>query len=95
MKEPTYEPERAWVDTGFQQHVAASVNRIPEFDRRTGAHLWTVIQMHRVVPAMWADPTATPHLDMENLLTVQGPVCFFCEELYSDRLDKRRCKGKP
>lgn len=85
-------PQRGWSTTGFQQEVGSDVDRIPDFDPRTGDHLWSVMTMYRVQPAMWQDPTATPHLDMENLLTVQGPFCYYCEKPYTALLATRRCR---
>ena len=83
---------REWNTTGFQQEVGSDIDRIPEFDERTGDHLWSVMSMYRVQPAMWQDPTATPHLDAENLLTVQGPFCYYCEKPYTSLLATRRCR---
>lgn len=88
-------PDRAWESTGHQQEIPVTVDRIPDFDPRTGDHLWCVATMYHVQPAMWTDKAVTPHLDMENLLTVQGPFCFHCEEPYTRRLATRRCKGRP
>jgi hypothetical protein len=88
-------PERAWGSTGHQQEIPGAIDRIPDFDPRTGDHLWSVATMYRVQPATWLDKAVTPHLDMENLLTVQGPFCFYCEQPYSQRLATRRCKGRP
>lgn len=84
---------REWTGTG--QHIKVdAVDRIPEFDPRTGDHLWNVIAMFRINPAAAADPTATPMLDGENLLSILGPGCFYCEEVYTPRLALRRCRGK-
>jgi hypothetical protein len=87
--------ERAWQSTGFSQHAPGDVDRIPEFDSRTGDHLWIVITSYRVNPALMSDPTHTPMLDTENLVSVTGPGCFYCEQPYSPRLGSRRCKGRP
>lgn len=81
--------ERAWVGTGEQQHVPGDIDRIPEFDKRTGDHLWAIFTMYR-----WGGPTVeTPTLDMENLLSVLGPGCFYCNQEWSERLATRRCPG--
>ena len=34
-------------------------------------------------------------LDVENLLTVEGPGCYVCEEQYSPELAVRPCTGDP
>lgn len=87
--------ERQWVGTGHQQFVAEPPDRVPEFDPRSGDHLWVVLTMYRIDPSGFADASRTPMLDTENLLTVQGPGCYFCEEPYTPRLASRRCKGEP
>lgn len=88
--------ERAWASTGHREHVSGlEIDRIPPFDPRTGDHLWTVVTAYRVEPAGFADPTATPMLDRENLLSVAGPGCFYCEQPYTPLLASRRCKGEP
>jgi hypothetical protein len=55
-----------------------------------GRHLW-------VITGMWliADPSQRENvqLDSENLLTVQGPGCFKCEQPYSRQLARRPCRG--
>lgn len=70
--------------------VPKGFDRVPDFDPRTGEHLWTIVNMYR-----WNPGTESPILDMENLLTVQGPGCFYCEQVYTPQAAKRRCKGKP
>lgn len=89
------QPERQIVATGHQQHIDPSilVDRIPDFDPRTGDHLWMVATVYRVVPQQWTDPTHTPTLDAENLLSMVGPGCYHCGQPYSPRLATRRCAG--
>jgi hypothetical protein len=84
------EPQHAWRSTGYRQRVPGNFDRVPEYDPRSGDHLWAVFSMYRVNPQ-----AEEPMLDVENLLTVQGPGCYFCEEPYTPRLSKRRCPGKP
>jgi hypothetical protein len=40
-------------------------------------------------------PPYDPMLDQENLLTIVGPGCFYCEQPWSPRLARRRCPGEP
>ena len=87
--------ERQWTSTGDKQLVEEPPDRTPEYDPRTGAHLWMVLTMYQVDPAAFTDPTRTPMLDRENLLSVQGPGCFHCEQVYTPNLATRRCKGHP
>lgn len=84
--------ERAWRGTGQTQYVDPSdYNRTPEFDPRTGDHLWIILSTYR-----WGGPTVErPTLDTENLLAVVGPGCYFCEQRWTEHLSKRRCKGRP
>lgn len=56
-----------------------------------GQHLWATFGVWRV-----ADPAATRfHLDLENLLTLEGPGCFLCEQQYTPELAARPCPGDP
>lgn len=55
-----------------------------------GQHLWMVLTMYRVVP-----PRERYDLDMENLLSIEGPGCLWCEEPWSEGLAVRRCYGQP
>lgn len=65
------------------------IHPVPDFDKRKGEHLWTVLACYQV-----KDPTAENlTLDHENLLTVAGPGCYYCEQPYSDRMKYRRCRG--
>ena len=88
---------RQWKTTGHQQLVdpATHIDRIPDFDPRTGDHLWIVITSYEVVPQQWKDPTHTPMLDTENLLSIVGPACYHCEQAWTPLLATRRCKGRP
>ena len=56
---------------------------------KPGRHMW-------VLTAAWltADPESGQiNMDAENLLSVQGPGCFKCEQPYSRRLARRPCRG--
>ncbi len=80
----------AWRTTGQQVEVPGQVDRIPAFDSRSGDHLWAIITMFR-----WGGPEIEKHmLDQENLLSIAGPTCFYCEKPWSERLSKRRCTGE-
>lgn len=59
-------------------------------DQRPGEHLWIITGMWRV-----ADPVARARyeLDLENLLTLAGPGCYWCEEPWSEDLARRRCRA--
>lgn len=70
------------------------LDRIPEFDPRSGEHCWIEIVAYRVFPERWSKDQL-PVLDQENLVSIQGPGCFYCEEPYTERLAKRRCPGGP
>ncbi|MEU4750022.1 hypothetical protein AB0F93_03440 [Micromonospora tulbaghiae] len=74
------------------------VDRVPEYDPRSGDHLWTVTCAYRVDPERFTGERAGDGpalLDLENLLLTAGPGCFFCEQTWSPRLARRRCPGHP
>lgn len=86
--------QREWVSTGQQVYVEPGlVDRIKPFDPRSAEHLWVVTTMYEVNPRGMSDPTATPILDKENLVSILGPFCYHCEEPFSERLSHRRCPG--
>lgn len=55
-----------------------------------GEHLWMMMAMFRI-----ADPKAERfHLDFENLLTIEGPGCYVCEQTLREA-GGRPCPGDP
>lgn len=67
--------------TGFQHGKLVHV---------PGEHLWIAMAMYRV------DPTKKEHfLDTENLLTIEGPGCYWCEQQWKPGAEKTRCTGGP
>lgn len=67
-------------------------------DPGRGEHLWTLLTMHRVSDDMIRrlnnGETPGPELlDHENLLTLEGPGCFKCEQPYTPYLAHRKCTG--
>lgn len=68
---------------------------VPNYDPATHKHLWVAVTMYEVNPARAVDPDQPTYLDSENLLTVAGPACFYCEEGYTPRRAASRCPGQP
>jgi hypothetical protein len=56
--------------------------------RVSGKHLWVVLAMFQVEPA-----NSRYYLDGENLLTVEGVGCCWCERPWSEKLAEERCNG--
>lgn len=55
-----------------------------------GAHLWVVLSMFQI------EPTAGRFfLDRENLLTIEGPGCFWCELPWTEKVAANPCTGAP
>lgn len=55
-----------------------------------GKHEWIMIASFRT-----ADPISTQFLlDLENLISINGPGCLWCEEPYSALLAARWCDAK-
>lgn len=80
--------------TGSVERIDNFKDRVPEYDPRSGAHLWVSILMYKVDPAnIFRGELAL--FDHESLLSVDGPACFFCEQVFSPLLATRRCKGEP
>lgn len=57
---------------------------LPQF---VGEHMW-------VLTAMWQVDPAAAHkvLDLDNLLTMDGPLCYWCDQLYAPTIEER-CPG--
>lgn len=70
------------------------VDRVPEYDPRSGEHFWTAIVMFRIADPGKAHRSPEPVImDRENLVLV-GPIgCYFCEKLYVKGMEHRRCSG--
>lgn len=66
---------------------AAIAGRMPEFK---GRHLWVFVGMWQV-----ANPAASAQdFDMENLLSIDGPGCFWCEQVWRPTIGAK-CPGDP
>lgn len=75
--------------TGVDQEASIRFGaQIP--DLPPGEHLWLLFAAFRV-----RDPESTgqQHLDMENLVTIDGPGCYYCEAPYTRALAARPCGG--
>lgn len=66
------------------QHRHAKLEQVP------GEHLWICVSMFRVRPEQ-----PKHYLDTENLLTIEGPGCYWCEQEWKPGLEKTRCCGEP
>lgn len=52
-----------------------------------GAHLWAYSAVFRV-----SDPAnARVILDTDNLVTIDGPGCYWCEKMYTPEIAAQRC----
>lgn len=74
--------------TGIVQDVTDKAHsRVPDHD---GRHMWIVGAVFRV-----ANPARAQHdLDRENLLTIEGPGCWHCEQPWRPNIGAK-CPGEP
>ena len=86
--------ESVYSYTGDHVEVPGHVDRIPEFDPRSGDHLWVMVATWKCDPEKLVEGQEGL-LDHENLLGLGGPGCYFCEKQYSPGMANRRCKGRP
>lgn len=77
--------------TGFVERTPGELNKIPDYDPRSGNHFWIMIISYKVDPTKFNESTLFDH---ESLVNVAGPVCFYCEEAYRKGMEHRRCKGE-
>lgn len=57
--------------------------------RELGKHLWVVMSVFRVSPGL-----KRFDLDRENLLTIEGPGCYWCEQPWTEELSRQPCGGE-
>ena len=89
-KRPSGNPARRVTSLGQRIEVARKY-RADFQEPRPGEHLWIVTGAWRV-----ADPTAAQLiLDHENLLSIDGPGCYVCEEPWSRERAGQPCPGDP
>lgn len=80
------------ISAGYRELIVDFKDRIPDYDPRSGEHLWMLLTMYKWNPPSAGKPIL---LDHENLLSVDGPGCYYCEQQYSQLLATRRCLGHP
>lgn len=65
---------------------------LPKYDPIKRDHLWIITGMWRV-----ADPSQAASgefvLDLENLITLNGPGCLHCEQIWTPELQALPCMG--
>jgi len=82
-------PARRVQSTGIRVESARKW-QAPLPDVQPGRHFW-------IVTGLWTVNPTSPNLilDYENLVTVDGPGCFICEQLYSPEVAATTCPGDP
>lgn len=83
---------RAILITGGPKAEARQFHHAPDLKTPpAGEHMWITVAMFRT-----RNPEAEQfHLDLENLLTIEGPACYICEQHYTKELATRPCAGEP
>lgn len=79
---------RRVVSTGLKQESVSKFHAtLPAFN---GRHMWVFTGMWQV-----QNPAREQHhFDFENLLTVEGPGCFWCEQVWTATIGAH-CPGDP
>lgn len=70
-----------------QQAIQHYHQKIP--DQVPGKHLWMMAAVYRVTPQIRGQYA----LDTENLLSIDGPGCYWCEEPWTPTIGNQPCKG--
>lgn len=85
-----YNLDRDGVVTGTGVMADATARHggaLPEWD---GRHAWVVTGLWRV-----QNPARANHmLDMENLISIDGPGCWHCEQVWTPTMGAN-CPGEP
>jgi hypothetical protein len=87
---PAAGTKRIGATTGLGMSVEAAHRHHASIDWQPGQHLWTVLGMWKVRPEH--DQFL---LDTENLLTIEGPGCYVCEQEYTPERAAQPCPGDP
>jgi hypothetical protein len=80
------------VDTGVRYEVPGTLNRIPPFDPASGEHFWVMPVMYHVGPDAIGEDGRL-NCDMHSIALVNAVGCYYCEELCTAGVMRRRCKG--
>jgi hypothetical protein len=93
-------PGNGRVIEGTGVKIKVDVGKIHAADPGTpGAHSWRVFSSYAIsdenAAAAARNPNASIHLDMENLVSITGPVCFQCQVLWTPQLAVSVCEGDP
>jgi hypothetical protein len=81
-------------NTGHTEFIEGFRSKVPEFDRRSGDHYWVIITTYNIKnPSTWGKD-GHGLLDHESLVFVSPIGCYFCEQMHTPLLEKRRCKGE-
>jgi hypothetical protein len=83
--------------TGVRQTIQP--RHLPEDPEPGGSHQWVITGAWRLSEAE-AERQATGkggevHLDVENLLAVDGPGCWVCEQVWTPAIARSACPGDP
>lgn len=87
-------PRGVATGSGVYQESGTVPFKIPDYDPRSGDHFWVMGLLYKVDPEKLA-AGEQGILDTENLVSMQGPGCYYCEQVYTPLLAKRRCNGDP
>jgi hypothetical protein len=68
----------------------ARLAQIPDYDPVAKEHYWAMILTFKVNPEK-VDLEGTAFLDHENLVSVAGVCCYYCQRLFSPEIAKMRC----
>lgn len=70
------------------------IDRVPEYDPRSGEHFWSAIVMFRITDIVKAHQSPEPiFMDRENLVLIGPTGCYHCEKPYVKGMEHRRCPG--
>jgi hypothetical protein len=76
------------------QEAPLHVDKVPPYDPVIREHIWVMNGAWRVFPKSWKR-NDTGHLDLESLILLVGPGCYYCNKLYTDLESTRLCQGTP
>lgn len=74
--------------SGILQYVESGEVKMP--DQVEGKHLWCCGAVWEVNRPELKDQ----QLDMENMINIDGPACWWCEEMYTRELAAKPCLSK-
>jgi hypothetical protein len=83
-----------WQGTGEVFNTPPTLHRIPEYDPKLRQHFWIIPVAYAVDPRSWKEGDS-PMLNANNICSIPGAGCYYCERVYTHVEGLKSCRGEP